>query len=50
MYKYSKEFPVKVIPHVTEMGEINDTIHNYKRPKPKVEEPEDLDDLLVDSD
>jgi len=34
MYKFSKEFPIKVIPHVTEAGEINDIIHNYKRPKP----------------
>ena len=35
MYKYSREFPIKIIPHVTELGEINDVIHNYKRPKAK---------------
>lgn len=33
MFRYAREFPIKVIPHVTEQGEINDTIHNYKRPK-----------------
>ena len=38
MYKYAREFPNKIIPHITEAGEINDVIHNYKRPK--VEKPE----------
>ena len=31
MYKYSKEFPIRVIPHITENNEIHDIIHNYKR-------------------
>jgi len=31
MYKYAKEFPTKVIPHITDTNEINDIIHNYKR-------------------
>ena len=31
MYKYTKEFPIKVIPHITENQEINDIIHNYKK-------------------
>lgn len=35
MYVYSREFPTKIIPHITEIGEINDNIHNYKRPKMK---------------
>jgi hypothetical protein len=35
MYVYSREFPQKIIPHITEIGEINDNIHNYKRPKMK---------------
>lgn len=35
MYMYSREFPQKIIPHITEIGEINDNIHNYKRPKIK---------------
>ena len=29
MYKYTKEFPVKVIPHITHAQQINDVIHNY---------------------
>mmetsp|Transcript_15752 Transcript_15752/g.24241 ORF Transcript_15752/g.24241 Transcript_15752/m.24241 type:complete len:281 (+) Transcript_15752:900-1742(+) len=33
MYRYAREFPIKVIPHCTESGDINDIIHNYKRPK-----------------
>jgi len=35
MYKYSRQFPVNVIPHVTEANEINDILHNYKRAKIK---------------
>jgi len=35
MYSYSRKFPIKIIPHVTELGEINDIIHNYKQPKMK---------------
>lgn len=35
MYIYSREFPTKIIPHITEFGVINDNIHNYKRPKMK---------------
>ena len=31
MYKYVKEFPQKVIPHITDNQEINDIIHNYKK-------------------
>jgi hypothetical protein len=31
MYRYARDFPVKVIPHITENQEINDIIHNYKR-------------------
>ena len=31
MYKYAKDFPIKVIPHITENQEINDIIHNYKK-------------------
>lgn len=30
MYRYSREFPYKIIPHITADGEINDIIHNYK--------------------
>jgi len=33
MYKYSKDFPIHLIPHITENQEINDVIHNYKRQK-----------------
>lgn len=33
MFRYAREFPIKVIPHVTEQGEIIDILHNYKRPK-----------------
>ena len=33
MYTYSRKFPIKIIPHVTELGEINDEIHNYQKPK-----------------
>jgi hypothetical protein len=33
MYSYSRKFPINIIPHVTELGEINDIIHNYKQPK-----------------
>jgi len=32
MYAYCREFPVKLIPHVTETGEVNDIIHHYKKP------------------
>ena len=32
MYAYSRKFPTKVIPHVTENGDINDIIHNYAKP------------------
>ena len=32
MLDYTHEFPVKLIPHVTDKG-INDIIHCYKRPK-----------------
>ena len=35
MYTYSRKFPINIIPHVTELGEINDIIHNYKMPKMK---------------
>lgn len=31
MYKYAKEFPTTVIPHITDNEEINDIIHNYKK-------------------
>lgn len=31
MYKYAKEFPVKIIPHITENQEINDIIHSYRK-------------------
>lgn len=33
MFKYTKDFPIKIIPHVTEGNEINDVIHNYKKTK-----------------
>ena len=33
MYKYAREFPVKMIPHVSEFYGIIDMIHNYKKPK-----------------
>ena len=33
MFKYTKDFPIKVIPHITEGKEINDVIHNYKKTK-----------------
>jgi hypothetical protein len=33
IYQYRKEFPYKIIPYITENGEINDIIHNYKKPK-----------------
>jgi hypothetical protein len=33
MQKYVKKFPKKIIPHMTEAHEINDIIHNYRRPK-----------------
>jgi len=39
MYRYAREFPTKIIPHCTENGEINDIIHNYKRPKISKEAP-----------
>ena len=39
MYRYAREFPTKVIPHCTENGDINDIIHNYKRPKISKEPP-----------
>ena len=35
MYKYAREFPVKVIPHTSEFYGIIDIIHNYKRPAQK---------------
>jgi hypothetical protein len=35
MYKYAREFPVKMIPHVSEFYGIIDMIHNYKKPKPQ---------------
>ena len=38
MYSYSRKFPINIIPHVTELGEINDIIHNYQQPKLKKEE------------
>ena len=31
MYKYAKDFPVTVIPHITEKDQIHDIIHNYKK-------------------
>lgn len=31
MFKFTRDFPMKVIPHVTEQGNINDILHNYKR-------------------
>ena len=31
MYKYAKDFPIKIIPHITENQEINDIIHNYRK-------------------
>ena len=34
MYKYAREFPVKIIPHVSEFYGIIDNIHNYKKPQP----------------
>lgn len=34
MYTYAKNFPKDIIPHIKEGGEINDSIHNYRRPKP----------------
>ena len=33
MLDYTHEFPVKLIPHVTDRGQIVDMIHCYKRPK-----------------
>ena len=33
MLNYTNEFPVKLIPHITEQNQINDMIHCYKRPK-----------------
>lgn len=33
MLDYTHEFPTKLIPHVTDRGQINDIIHCYKRPK-----------------
>jgi hypothetical protein len=35
MSTFAKQFPIEVIPHITDNGSINDTIHNYRRPKPK---------------
>ena len=34
MSTFAKQFPTDVIPHITDNGSINDTIHNYRRPKP----------------
>ncbi len=31
MFKFTKDFPIKVIPHITEGQEVNDIIHNYKK-------------------
>ena len=41
MYSYSRKFPIKIIPHVTELGEINDIIHNFKHPKMHEDKPEE---------
>jgi hypothetical protein len=38
IYQYRKEFPYQIIPHITDNGEINDIIHNYKKQKPKKED------------
>lgn len=32
MYKYAREFPIEAIPHISELDEIVDVIHNYKTP------------------
>lgn len=39
MYEYRKEFPVKIIPHVTDTGEVVDLIHQISIPKPVVVKP-----------
>lgn len=31
MYDYRREFPTKIIPHVTDTGEVNDIIHFYNK-------------------
>ena len=31
LFKYTKDFPAKLIPHVTSQEEVIDMIHNYKR-------------------
>lgn len=33
MYDYRKEFPTRIIPHVTDTGDICDLIHQLQRPK-----------------
>ena len=35
MLDYTTEFPVKLIPHITEIGEVNDVIHCLQRGKEK---------------
>ena len=47
MYAYTKEFPIEIIPHITENGEINDLIHNYKRPNK--EKPLDFGEQKVEA-
>lgn len=34
MSTFAKHFPTDIIPHIKANGEINDNIHNYRRPKP----------------
>lgn len=34
MGTFAKQFPTDIIPHITDGKEINDRIHNYRRPKP----------------
>jgi hypothetical protein len=39
MNNYAKNFPINMIPHLSEADEIIDPIHNYRRPKPTQKEP-----------
>ena len=35
MGTFAKQFPTDVIPHIKDNGDIKDSIHNYRRPKPQ---------------
>lgn len=50
MFKYTKDFPIKVIPHITENNKINDIIHNYKKtPASNNNNPSSLNNMMMGS-